>query len=318
MPVFEQGYRRYVGERSTANPAPVIAFESVRTRMRWWCWLLLLGVNSWPYGVFAVMIWLQTIAVSMFGGNSIIPLSPPTYAFETQGTFQPGAVIGLIQQNPLGLIWEVLYASSLFGTAVFPAIVGAGLLASDRRTGALQIYFSRPVSRANYLLGKTLACTFFVALTTAIPCLVLWVESVAFGSTSSYTWRTWAAPFVAVGASAFYALWTVALILALSSAMRRPAFVAIFAIFINFLLEAVGAILSETMRGRGGAEARGLGEGWRVIQPSCAIGTMTAPLCGLKIPDYVNVPLAAAIAIGVPAALLWLVWWRLRAVEVST
>jgi hypothetical protein len=45
---------------------------------------------------------------------------------------------------------------------------------------------------------------------------------------------------------------------------------------------------------------------------------MTAPLCGLKIPDYINVPLALAIAVGVPAALLGLVWWRLRAVEVST
>jgi hypothetical protein len=55
-----------------------------------------------------------------------------------------------------------------------------------------------------------------------------------------------------------------------------------------------------------------------VLQPSYAIGTLTAPLCGLGIPDWISPVAAFGIAFVLPATLLGLVWWRLRAVEVAT
>lgn len=308
MPVFEQGYRKYVGERSRTSRVLPIAWENVRTRMRWWGWAML-GISTLilgPYGLYAVLIFVSTIGGAMFGGSAVAATTPPTAAF-TETNLGPGTVLGLLSQSPLGLTWALLNHAS-YASVIFPAVVASGLLASDRRTGALQIYFSRPVSRLEYLLGKIVACSSFVALTTVIPCLLLWLETVAFGSTSSYTWRTWIAPFVIVGASAFYALWTVALVLAYSSLIRWPALVAVLAIFTNLALEGVGKVLSMALHDKA----------WHVIQPSYAIGSLTAPLCGLTVPDWINPAAALGIGLVIPLALLAFVAVRIRAVEVAT
>lgn len=309
MPVFEQGYRRYVGERSRSSRVLPIAWQNIRTRMRWWGWALLglVTLVLGPYGLYSVLIFVTTIGGAMFGRAPVIAATPPTAAFGDGRMINPASILGLLSQSPLGLTWELLDHAS-FASIIFPAVIASGLLASDRRTGALQIYFSRPVSRLEYLLGKVVACASFVALTTVVPCLVIWFETVAFGSTSSYTWRTWVAPFVIVGASAFYALWTIALVLAFSSLMRRPALVAIVTIFTNLALEGIGKVLAEA-----------LGEkSWHVIQPSYAIGTLTAPLCGLTVPDWINPAAALGIGLVLPLALLAFVALRIRAVEVST
>ena len=276
--------------------------------MKWWCWALLFVLTfMWPYGVYAVLIFISTLGAGLAGGGPIAGAKAPTVVFEqSSGGVNPAAILALVQGSPLGLVWELLHHAT-FASVVFPAVVAAGLLASDRRTGALQIYFARPVSRLAYLVGKVLAATFFVALTTAIPTFLLWLETVAFGSTATYTWQTWIAPLVIVGASALYALWSVALVLSLSSVMRRPAIVAIVAIGVHLLLEGVGAILANT-----------LDKKWSVIQPGHAIGVLTAPLCGLGIPEWISLPAAVGIGFVLPIGLLTLVWWRLRAVEVAT
>ena len=311
MPVFEQGYRRYVGERSRGSRVLPIAWENMRTRMRWWSWAVLafLTLAFSGYGLYAVLIFVSTIGAGMFGHAPVVATPPPAVAFGGGGIGGDLAsmILGLVQQQPLGLVWELLDHAS-YASVIFPAVVAAGLLASDRRTGALQIYFSRPVTRLEYLFGKIVACASFVALTTVVPCLVLWAETVAFGSTASYTWRTWAAPFAIVGASAFYALWTVALVLAYSSLLRRPAIAAILAIFTHLALDAVGKILAEALRDKS----------WHVIRPSYAIGSLTAPICGLSVPDWINPVAAIGIGLVLPLALLAFVWTRLRAVEVST
>ena len=44
MPVFEQGYRRFDGELARRSPIPAAVWHNVRTRMRWWVWLLTGGL----------------------------------------------------------------------------------------------------------------------------------------------------------------------------------------------------------------------------------------------------------------------------------
>jgi hypothetical protein len=310
MPVFEQGYRRYVGERSTRNPALAIAWANVRTRLRWWLWVVLFFLLFFPYVVFAGIIFVATLGAGLTG-------SPPPAAIPTSGvafeslSIGPGQFLGIMQGGSLKLFWDVLHASTFASVAV-PAVMCSGLLASDRRTGALQIYFARPVTRRDYLVAKAAAATFFVALTTAIPALLLWGETVAFGATSTFTWRTWVAPFAILGASAFHALWSVSTVLFFSSLMRRPIVAAIATVASFLVLEGIGGILAQAMR------SHGLGRGWHVIGPSFSIGTMTAPLFGVDIPKWINAPLAGGLAVGVPLVLLWIVWRRLKAVEVAT
>jgi hypothetical protein len=50
---------------------------------------------------------------------------------------------------------------------------GAGLFAEDRRMGAHLLYFSRPLTRLDYVLGKFLVVAFFGALAVLVPGLVV-------------------------------------------------------------------------------------------------------------------------------------------------
>jgi len=87
MPVFEQGYRKYVGERSSGSRVPLIAWENIRPRMKWWGWVLLFLLNFWPYVIYAVLIFMTTLGSSMFGATLAASLGLP-YAFASH--FAPG------------------------------------------------------------------------------------------------------------------------------------------------------------------------------------------------------------------------------------
>jgi ABC-type multidrug transport system permease subunit len=54
------------------------------------------------------------------------------------------------------------------------AMVAAGLIAEDRRTGAMELYFSRPLRRRDYILGKLLAAGLVPAVTLVAPYVLLW------------------------------------------------------------------------------------------------------------------------------------------------
>ena len=47
--------------------------------------------------------------------------------------------------------------------------VGAGLIANDRRANALQIYLSKPLTRAEYVVGKLAILMAFLLLVTWVP-----------------------------------------------------------------------------------------------------------------------------------------------------
>ena len=301
MPVFEQGYRRYTGPRTSGNRALAIAWENVRPRLRWWVWVLLL-VLAWPYLVLGILKFLLAFGFLPLPRN--LPTGP-LVAFDSR--FNPPAILNTFRGAGPGLFWFAMDFAS-YSTMILTSVTCAGLLASDRRTGALQIYFARPVTRADYLLGKVLSAAGFVGLTTLLPSLGLWAVSLAFGDVADFDWRTWIAPLSIAGASAVYAFWTIALILALSSVVKRPAFVAILSIFLWLFTEALGNTLFHAFRDKS----------WQVIRPSVAIGTVTAQLCGVTLPAWLSLPAAYGIALGLPAVLFAFVWWRIRAVEVVT
>jgi ABC-type transport system involved in multi-copper enzyme maturation permease subunit len=302
MPVFEQGYRAYVGPKTDRPRAFAIAWENVRPRMRWWVWLLLFVVVIYPFTTH-----FFGIIAAAFGNAAAqqLPEGPHvTVAWAVNG---PAAVFAAFRGGTTGSFWSYLDDAHL-ASVVLPAVAAAGLLAADRRTGALQIYFARPVARLDYLLGKTLACATFVGLTTLLPALLLWIATVAFGSAAEMTWKIWVAPLGIVGAGAVYALWATALVLSLSAVMRRPAYVALVAVFVYLVFEALGKLLARTF----------IDDAWSMMQPNRSIGIVTTAFFDVDLPKWANVPTALGIAVGIPLALLAFTWSRVRAVEVAT
>lgn len=66
------------------------------------------------------------------------------------------------------------------------ALVAAGSLSRDLEAGALSFYFSKPITRTGYVVGK-LVPGFAVGLTvTALPGLLLWLVGVAFTPEAAY------------------------------------------------------------------------------------------------------------------------------------
>lgn len=59
---------------------------------------------------------------------------------------------------------------------------GTSLVADDFRSGALLVYFSRPLTRADYVLGKLGVLAVLNTVVIAVPALALWGLAMAFDS----------------------------------------------------------------------------------------------------------------------------------------
>jgi len=106
----------------------------------------------------------------------------------------PGMDVGRVMLGQLvGDVHTVLstfIGVQMFACAFLLAMVGAGLVAEDRRTGAMELYFSRPLRRRDYVAGKLLAAGLVPVGTLVVPFVLLWL----------YAWGT--APPGATGALA--------------------------------------------------------------------------------------------------------------------
>ena len=59
-------------------------------------------------------------------------------------------------------------------------LVGPGLISQDLRFNALPLYFSRPLRRFDYFLGKLGVIGFFLGAVAIVPAVVAYVLGVVF------------------------------------------------------------------------------------------------------------------------------------------
>jgi ABC-2 type transport system permease protein len=64
--------------------------------------------------------------------------------------------------------------------------IGAGLIANDRRANALQIYLSKPLTRAEYIAGKMAILVTFLLLVTWLPAMLLLLLQGLFAGTFAF------------------------------------------------------------------------------------------------------------------------------------
>src|SRR5207249_974431 len=157
MPIHDQGYRRYGGGKAPHGQAwAVIAKAGIRTMLAKRAFLGLLLLAWFPFIVRAIQIY----ASANFSQVSF--LAPNAEMFhdflEQQGFF----------------------------VFVITVYVGAGLVANDRRANALQIYLSKPLTRAEYVFGKLAILTAFLLLVTWVPAIVLLVVQILFAGNFTF------------------------------------------------------------------------------------------------------------------------------------
>jgi ABC-2 type transport system permease protein len=122
---------------------------------------------------------------------------------------------------------------------------GSGLLCEDRRAGAHLLYFSRPLTRLDYFLGKFGVVSFFSLCAMLVPMLVLCLVATLASPDWSFLTERWD---VILRAIAYSTLWSTViglLVLMASSLASRRNFALIGTFGVLMLTAPVGQILGQ-------------------------------------------------------------------------
>jgi ABC-2 type transport system permease protein len=124
-------------------------------------------------------------------------------------------------------------------------LIGPNLISLDLRFNALPLYFSRPLGRLDYFMGKLGVIAVFLGAVIILPCLIAYVLGLAFsldGTILRDTFRLFIASLV-YGLVIVFSAGT--LILALSSLSRNSRYIALLWLGMWFVSSVLGAVLEQ-------------------------------------------------------------------------
>jgi ABC-type transport system involved in multi-copper enzyme maturation permease subunit len=156
-------------------------------------------------------------------------------------------VIRAQAEQLFGVVSLILEFSKGMGGFALLAVTwfASGLFCEDRKAGAHQLYFARPITRLDYFLGKFLIAAFFAACAMLVPLLSVCIAAAFCSPEWSFLKEEWDVFFRVI---AFSALWTVvasSLVLTASSLAARRSF-ALLGVFAFVMMSVpVAGILGE-------------------------------------------------------------------------
>jgi ABC-2 type transport system permease protein len=223
MPVYELGYRAYEGK--------------LRSRLfRWWpiAWRCFRTSMRWPF-----------IAVSIVGLIPLFIRLLQAYAIgiaadSTQLTRVEARIVQVLQRGMGGTFeyGDQLFFSLISGEVLWAVLllwfVGAGQIAEDFRTGALQIYFAKPITQLDYVLGKLGTVMLGAFWLTLLPGVILLLAVASFAPDWAFLTENPWLPLKILGFSCVIGFVFGSLVLAISSFARsgRMAGLTFFGLYI--------------------------------------------------------------------------------------
>src|SRR4029453_10478695 len=268
MPIHDQGYQRYQGQRVPVGRA-------------WWTMARMHLITAFKRRWFLLLVfagWARFLGYAAF--YIIGPVFIPQMA-------------SFAQTNPQ------TFRNFLNGQGFFVfliTIVLGGLIADDRRANALQLYLSKPVTRIEYILGKAAPLLILILGLTLVPALCLIVLQIVFsGSVSFLANNLFLLPAITL-AALVRALLSTFMILALSSLSKSRRFVAIMYAGIIFFTLA----MQQVLRAITGSRA------WAAIAPSNMMDVFTDWIFRVRTPQPVPVYVAVLVIVGLIALSAWI------------
>jgi ABC-2 type transport system permease protein len=220
MPIFDQGYQHWKGALAG----------------RAWRWLAITrqGVRAQLKGrivrILLLLAWVPALAlVVALAAWGMFEQGAQGVAAMLRPILQPG-----ISADPHAYrqaVWTLAYSTffkvEIFFIMLLVLMAGPNLISRDLRFNALPLYFSRPLTRLDYFLGKLGVIAALVAAVAVVPAVTAYVLGVCFSLDLGVIRDTWRL----LAASVVYGLVIVAsagtLMLALSSLSRRSLYVGI-------------------------------------------------------------------------------------------
>jgi len=218
MPIYDLGYRHWKGKLLSAD-------------YRWWA-ITRAGVLMLARRRNFIVLLLLSLIPFIIRGVMLY-----AYFFSQQLHIR----IPFLQLD--GKFYFDFLSWQLFWVFIMLLYAGSGLVANDLRSNALQIYFSKPIGRTDYLLGKLGILCSFILLVTLVPGLLLFLLHMIFaGDSAAFQQHAWIAGAI-IGYSILLAGVNGLLMLAFSSLSRNSRFAGLVFFALYFFSESVYGLL---------------------------------------------------------------------------
>jgi ABC-2 type transport system permease protein len=240
MPIFDQGYQHWTGELSGHS----------------WRWLAIarhgvrIGMKSSILRLMLLFAWLPAIglafAMSIWG--LVEQKSPLIQALLSHLQFLGPEILSDPKSYRVE-VWTLCYSyfllTELRFSMILILIVGPSLISQDIRFNALPLYFSRPLRRIDYFLGKLGVIGYFLGMVLVVPSIVAYVLGLLFSMDISILKDTFPLLIASVSYGLVMALSAGLLMLALSSLSRNSRYIGLFWIGVWFISSITGFILEK-------------------------------------------------------------------------
>lgn len=226
MPIHDLGYRPWQGKLTV----PILRFTAIAETgiaLAWRNqWVRRMVVFSWlPAAYLAIGFLLfeqslahQTAADMASGFLGQFP--------QARTVLQAAAAGDPLEARHYGWSWLLLSFLRYPQGFVMVLLVGSvapGLIAKDVQSKAFLLYFSRPLNRLEYVLGKFTVLAGYLLMITTVPALLLYLLAVLLSPPEmSVLKASWDLPFRILLASIVLIVPTTSLALAFSSLTKRP------------------------------------------------------------------------------------------------
>jgi ABC-type transport system involved in multi-copper enzyme maturation permease subunit len=216
MPIFEEKYQPWVGTpQSRAVRMAILAREEFK----------LIFSSLWMKIAIGLILFIAAGMSFLFFVLSSANLNP-----------------NMMKQFSGNIVYRTLLTFDSILIVALAAIVGSGLIAKDLRSNATLIYFSRPIGKLDYVMGKFTAAAACMALGTLVPTVLLWASSIIFKMEDI----GWGSRLLDLGSIVFHSLLIIvpatSIVLALSACTRWTAAAGIVWVMIYLVSASVGAI----------------------------------------------------------------------------
>ncbi|MEM6688466.1 MAG: hypothetical protein AAF664_03505 [Planctomycetota bacterium] len=327
MPLHELGYRTWDGHRSSPLLRPLVVARGGISLVLKSRWLRLGFLLAW------LPVILPTIGIFLFEYSITNPNLSRGVSNIFRGPLQRPDLAQQVLEDPAGArheVWTLFILTffrypQLFAMVCLIGLIAPLLVSYDLRTKAYLMYFSRPLSPTEYIIGKSAVIWFLLGMIVTVPGLALYFVGVLLSPDFSVVPETWDIPFRILGASVVLLVPTTFLAIAYSSLTSENRY-ATFAWFATWVMGFVSyqiltfspaamADRAPRRRRRGGIDWEEMGidlDRWRLLSPYHTLGKAEAWVFGLDPTEGSVIP-AMTVLIVVSVASFWLVRRRLIA-----
>lgn len=326
MPVHDLGYRSWEGRRTPQLLRPLSVARSGISLVWQRKWLRMMLILAWmpivfpALGIFAFEYsatepeWRDTTEGLLEG-----PLGRPDLAFMASN--DPDSVRHEVWST---FILTFFRYPQLTAMVLLVGMIAPMMVSYDLRSKAYLLYFSRPLSPWEYVIGKSLVIWFYLSMIVTVPALALYVMGVLLSPDLSVIGQTWDVLLRILAASVVLVVPTTALATCYSACTSESRY-AMFSWFATWTMGFVAYQILTLAPYRGQVRRQGgrrpnwdelLGQidydRWRLLSPYHTLGKVQSWIFGLDTTDGSVIPAIVLLCV-ITAFGFWMVHYRIKA-----